>query len=845
MMRSGPFSVISPRQNELSHSPPTQPRDLPLTTLKKFNFIFLIVLTPLVFSQEVATISGFVRDNASGEPLAYTNVYVKKSNTGSAANIDGYYVLANIPAGTKEVVASIIGYEMATKEVSIQAGQELRLDFRLKRTVLEGETVDVFGEAQKIRQLVEPSRVTLDVRTLETAPAFIEPDLFRTVQMLPGVQTLNDFSSALYVRGSTPDQNLIMLDGITVYNPYHLGGIFSTFNTDAIKEADFHAGGFPARYGGRMGAILNVINREGNTEKFQGNANISLVSSKILLEGPAPEFLGIKGSWMVAGRRTYFDQIINAFIRRSEDAKESGFKFPYYFYDYQAKVNLDINSDHRVTYSRFYGDDILGMDLSDSFEEYDFSSDYYENTKTSFKIDWPWGNHTNSLTWRWLVNPRLVARTFIANSRYRFHFDMTAKEKSDWRMGTDTGVYQSEFSFDFFDIIDDRTVETELSWHGIQNHQLMGGAQLKRVNYNLGMQFEFSLEDTTISLNPLGMKDQTTEAAIFIQDKWDVTSKLALQIGARLTDYSLHNKLYFDPRLGLKYLLRQDLSLKIALGRYHQFLTIANPEDETWRIIDFWMGLPADRPATYADHAILGVEYLSEKNWLFRAETYYKHFENLITLKQGELFTAETDQLRFTPFNEFYNTKAYAYGLELLLKKTAGKIRGWIGYTYAETKRHIDKHGWYSPKYDRKHTLNIVGDIAVPIIKDTHFSLAVQATSGQPFTPPLGRYERWYSNHNGYVPWWEGEDINLVGEKNSDRLSNYFRIDVGFKQKKTLFGRPYERFIQLVNATNNVNALTYQYRRKSNKLTGETMGLERAAVPMFPFFLTFGYRIEF
>ena len=811
--------------------------------MKKRDLTLFFILTSVVFSQEAATIGGFVRDDASGEPLAYTNVFVKGSNTGSAANIDGYYVLANFPAGTKEVVASIIGYGMVKKEVTVQAGQELRLDFRLNRTVLEGETIDVFGEAQKMRQLVEPSRVTLDMRTLETAPAFVEPDLFRTVQMLPGVQTLNDFSSALYVRGSTPDQNLIMMDGITIYNPYHLGGIFSTFNTDAIKEADFHAGGFPARYGGRMGAILNVINREGNTEKFQGNANISLVSSKILMEGPTPKIMKMKGSWMVAGRRTYFDQIINAILRSSGAGKEA--KFPYYFYDYQIKVNLDLNPDHRLTYSRFYGDDVLEINVSSNEEEYDVYSDYYENRKSRFKIEWPWGNHTNSLTWRWLVNPKLVARTFVANSRYRFHFDMTIREEGDWRMESETGTYGDQFSFDFFDIIEDRTLETELSWHGIANHQLMGGAQLKRVNYSLGMEFEYSNLDTTLFLNPLNMEDQTVETALFVQDKWDVSSKLALQIGGRLMDYSLHKELYFDPRFGLKYLLRQDLSLKLALGRYHQFLTIANPEDETLRIIDFWLGLPADQPATYSDHAILGVEYLSGKNWLFRAETYYKHFENLITLKQGELFTEETDQLRFTPFNEFDETRAYAYGLELLFKKTAGRVRGWVGYTYAETKRHIDKHGWYYPKYDRKHTLNLVGDVAIPIIRETYFSTALQASSGQPFTPPLGRYEKWNTSHDAYMPYWGYYENNLVGRKNSDRLPTYFRLDIGLKQKKQFFSFPYERFIQLVNVTNRVNALTYQYRNKTNRLTGERLGLERAAVPMFPFFLTFGYRIEF
>ena len=250
---------------------------------------------------------------------------------------------------------------MSTQEYELEAGQNLRLDFRLQQTILEGEAVDVFGEAQKMRELVEPSRISLDLRTLQSVPAFIEPDLFRTVQLLPGVQTLNDYSSALYVRGSTPDQNLIMLDGITDYNPYHLGGIFSTFNTDAIKEADFHAGGFPARYGGRMGAILNVINREGNTEEFEGHANISLISSKVLLEGPLPKYKGLKGSWMIAGRRTYFDQFFNALVAWS--GGPSDFEFPYFFYDYQLKVNVDLSQDHRLTYSRFYGDDILDLSL--------------------------------------------------------------------------------------------------------------------------------------------------------------------------------------------------------------------------------------------------------------------------------------------------------------------------------------------------------------------------------------------------------------------------------------------------------------------------------------------------
>jgi hypothetical protein len=194
--------------------------------LRKFNRILLFFLTSVIFAQETATISGFVRDEASGEPLGYANVFIKDTNIGGATNMEGYFVITNVPVGAREIAVSIIGFEMITDSIMVFAGENQRLDFRLRSTVLEGEAVDVFGEIQKMRQLVEPSRVSLDLRTLEMAPAFVEPDLFRTVQLLPGVQTLNDFSSALYVRGSTPDQNLVMLDGITIYNPYHLGGIF-------------------------------------------------------------------------------------------------------------------------------------------------------------------------------------------------------------------------------------------------------------------------------------------------------------------------------------------------------------------------------------------------------------------------------------------------------------------------------------------------------------------------------------------------------------------------------------------------------------------------------------------
>ena len=265
-----------------------------------------------MFSQNISSINGFVRDDRSGEPISYANVFLSNTTLGAATNRDGYFIISNIPNGEYEINATMIGYGLFKQDINIIEDKSIRLDIRLIEKVIQTSEVLVTAERQKFERSMESSQISLDIREINSAPAFIEPDVFRTLQMLPGVQTTSDFSSALYVRGSTPDQNLIMLDGIAVYNPYHLGGIFSTFNTDAIKEADFHAGGFPARYGGRMGAILNVLNREGNTGKVKGSANISLISSKGLIEGPLPNWKGMKGSWMVSGRRTYFDTVIDA-----------------------------------------------------------------------------------------------------------------------------------------------------------------------------------------------------------------------------------------------------------------------------------------------------------------------------------------------------------------------------------------------------------------------------------------------------------------------------------------------------------------------------------------------------
>ena len=786
-----------------------------------------------------------MRDNATGEPLSYVNVFVVVGGSykGSASNQDGYYLISNLFPGEYNVNASIIGYKMMTNNVILDKEDEARLDFRLDVSAIEGEEVNVSAERIKFEQSMESSRISLDLREINTVPGFIEADVFRTLQMLPGVQSGGDFSSALYVRGSTPDQNLIMLDGITVYNPYHLGGIFSTFNTDAIKEADFHAGGFPARYGGRMGAILNVINREGNTEKITGSGNISLVTGKALIEGPLPKWKGMKGSWLLSGRRTYFDQFVKLLTGGTGE-------FPYYFYDYQFKTNLDLGQNHRLTYTRFYGDDIVRYSGSDESSNNDGGT-----SKNKYGIDWPWGNHTNGLNWRWIVSPKMVAKTFLSSSRYRYDFNFNYDNKESY-IDNDSTI-QNNLAFDIIykDIIKDRTLETEIVFNVNEKHTITSGFQLKDINFELVNEFRITTLDTTFLEIPLNMKNKTREFSTYIQDKWDATDKIKFQGGLRFAHYNLHDTLYIEPRIGMKYNFSSDMSFKINWGRYHQFLITANDPDENFRLIDLWLGLPADKPASVSDHTILGFEYFSPKNILYRVETYYKDFDHLLSLKQEEVYTENEDDVQTTTMNEFWDTDAYAYGLELLVKKTSGKFKGWVGYTFAKTFNYTPPNGWYAPNHDRTHTLNVVTTVELPnwVSDNLEMNASLTASSGNPYTPIKGRSYDWEKELNGTRDEeraidleWKLNNKYLVDEKNSDRYPSYFRWDLGITRKnRRLFKWNYESYFQIINITNHKNALSYTYRTNTDQSVGNRGVVERAALNTFPFMIFTGVKFDF
>ena len=810
-------------------------------------YLLKVIIIALMFTslKSSPSISGFVRDISNGEPISYANVFISNSTIGSTTNRDGYFALSDLQVGKYELNVTMIGFASYKDSVELLTDESVRLDIVLRSQVLESSEILVTAERQKFQRAIESSQISLDIRELNSAPAFIEPDVFRTLQMLPGVQTTSDFSSALYVRGSTPDQNLIMLDGIAIYNPYHLGGIFSTFNTDAIKEADFRAGGFSARYGGRMGAILNVINREGNTEKIKGSANLSLISSKILIEGPVPKWRGIKGSWMFSGRRTYIDKVVNALKipngEKSEDGSDIYYEFPYYFYDYQIKANIDLNQDHRLTFTRFYGDDVLDFSYEDPIRVAQ-GNNVTVQQEFHLGLDWPWGNKTNGLTWRWIISPKTIAKTFISSSRYRFDFDLSFVDRDTYIYSDSTAINFTNFNWNIYDLIKDRTIETEVQYKLSKNHSLTAGAQLRNIDFDLGINYELTTQDTIFTWNPLSLKNSTQEFAVFAQDRWEISKNLKIRGGLRMTDYNLHDKVYLDPRLGVKYNLSDNIALKTNWGLYHQFLTTANNQDENLRLVELWLGIPENKPASISEHLITGLEYMSKENIFYRIELYKKTFDNLLTLKQDNAneFEGVTQD---STINEFWDTRGNSKGVELLIKKSSGRFNGWVGYTFSETKYFTQPNGWYSPNFDRTNTLNIVANFEIN--SDLEFSAALTQSTGNPYTKILGRVYDWEQNlyNDSY---WYPVDSYLVGDKNTERYEDYFRVDVGMTRKGgNIFGLKYDTYWQIMNLTRHLNILTYNYRTKTDPLTGNQLGVQRQPIPMFPLIFTFGVNFEF
>ena len=414
------------------------------------NFTYILLIFSLYFSQ--ITIAGFITDKSTGESLIGANIFVPKNDIGTASDKNGFYSLT-IDKNFESVIeinVQYLGYDLIIRKLSINNNvfiytPILNQDFELERSNIELDETEITGE-QETRQTVTPySSIKITQAQLSSLPSLAEADIFRTLQSLPGIMQLSEFSTGLVIRGGNTDQNLILLDGITVYNPSHLGGLFSNFIVDAVKEANLTKGGFNAEYGGRLSAVLDVVSREGNRNEISMKSSISLLSAKTILEGPF-----YKGAWLVSGRRTYFDKVFEAVDINVP---------PYYFYDIQGHIFTDLTYKDRISVSFYEGIDDF------EFGELALSGD--------------WGNETISLKYRRLFNEKLIGNFLVAKSKFFVNFGL----------GGDSGINEKDF-------IDDISFSGDFAYYPNTNLTIKTGYQYKDLSFSYQTSFD---QDTLFS----------------------------------------------------------------------------------------------------------------------------------------------------------------------------------------------------------------------------------------------------------------------------------------------------------------------------------------------------------
>ncbi len=718
----------------------------------KRNLIFSFIIISILKAQ-TSIISGFVSDSSSGEALIGANVFLRETGQGMATDINGYYIVQDIVPGNYTIMVSYIGFDMYKQKTRLSDDESKKVNINLVEQVVQLTEIEVTAEKLQRRNNIQPSKINLSPRMMKAAPALAEPDLFRTIQALPGVLTTSEFSTGLVIRGGNTDQNLIMLDGITVYNPSHLGGVFSNFIVDGVKEAELIKGAYNAEYGGRLSAVLNVISREGNKNEFKGKVNLSLLSAQTTLEGPF-----YKGAWVLSGRRTYFDLVLPKVLPDNINVNIP----PYYFYDIQSHIFSDITSKDRISLSYYSGIDDLFFD--------------------TFGLDGRWGNNTVSGHYRRVFSERLVGNILIANSRFFTEFGL----------GGDNGLVS-------YNEIDDKTLSADFSWFKTSNSTIKFGAQLKK----LGFEYTNKIYDST----QFQIKTEPLEFAQYIKLKYKSNNLFIIEPGLRLNLYDVYpDSLFPDLRLGLKYIITDNRYLNFSVGNYHQFISTFQ-DDFNPSILDNWIAADTSVSPGKSMQVVLGYEEYIKNMYKIQVEGYYKDLKNLLTYEEKRS-TSDAPVSDESLANIVTPADGYAYGFELFGQKMSGKLSGWVAYTYSVSRKimnsiYADGEQEYYTNWDRTHAFSVLGNYQFNTKWETNWRFALQ--SGQAYTPIMGYYVQKFPE--------SPEELfrTIPGTRNSGRYEPYSRLDIGVVYHAKIGKTNVDFFFQIINTLNRSNTFRKIY----------------------------------
>jgi len=649
-----------------------------------------LCLCQLAFAQNKFTISGYVKDSLTGETLIGATLQAGAKGRGVNSNAYGFFSIT-LDAGDYDVSCSFVGYQGRQLQLHLNANQTFNFLLPPKATASEEVVVYAKRRDENVKN-AQMGRFDLSVARVKALPVLLgEVDLLKSLQLLPGIRNAGEGNTGLYVRGGGPDQNLIILDDAVVYNTGHLFGFFSIFNADAIKNVTLIKGGMPAQYGGRLSSVLDVAMKDGNSNKLQVDGGIGLIASRLSIQGPIKKN---KASFIVSARRTYIDVLVKPFIPKSSAFAGSG----YYFYDLNTKVNYQVSEKDRLYLSGYFGKDVFD----------------FRNSQRAFSANIPWGNATATLRWNHVFNQRLFANTTLVYNKYNFAFNAS----------------QNNFNLKLASGIKDLNAKVDFDYYPAPQHKIKFGGLYTHHTFTPNV-LSGNQDSTVFAPNNANNK-YANEAALYIQDDWELTDKLKLNVGLRYSSFkqvgpytnytedangnkldSTHYgrgekvKAYggIEPRATLRYAINDQTSLKAAVTRNLQYIHLVSNAGSTLPT-DLWV------PSTYYVQPQIAWQYAAgvfknfkDNTFETSLEVYYKDMRNQIEYKEG--YTPSLTD----PEKQFVFGKGWSYGAELYIGKNKGRLTGWLGYTLSWTYRKfagLNGGQQYFAKYDRRHDLSAV-----------------------------------------------------------------------------------------------------------------------------------------
>ena len=781
--------------------------------MKKTIARLLLCFCSIIYAQ-THTVSGYISDAANGENIFGANIIIDSLKLGTTSNNFGFYSLT-LPEGNHTISYSYIGY--SSKQIKVNLQSDLIKNIEFTNVASELNEVKLYAE-KSIVETTETSVITLPIKQVFKIPALLgEVDVLKAIQLLPGVQS-SEGSSGFYVRGGGPDQNLILLDGVPVYNAAHLGGLFSIFNPDAIKNIRLTKGGFPARFGGRLSSVLEIDMKEGNMKEVKSDITIGLISSKLTFEGP---IIKDKTSFIISARRTYADLLIKPFVPENTNLSM-------YFYDINMKINHKISNKDRIFLSSYMGRDQFGVNYEENDRDY----------SDALQFGLGYGNITSTLRWNHLFNNKLFSNTTLTYSRYAFDTDFGINSTTS----TEFGGESYDIGFGYISGIKDYAGRIDFDYSPNPIHNLKFGYSYTYHHFFPGetsLNLNFSTPDSiaNFSLDTLlnfSENINAQEMFIYLEDNVKITNRLKANIGIHCGYYSL-DKFSLQPRFSTRYLLNENTSVKLSYAHMKQNIhllsnsSVGFPSDLWLPAIDSVPSQSSRQIAASINTILESPEFLQpflNKNSKFELslEAYYKTMSNLITYKAGYSNLESTES-----WENSIETggKGESYGLELFLQKKTGRTTGWIGYTLSWTNRQFENINfgeWYPYKYDRRHDFAIV--LSHKINDTWDISTTWTYGTGNAITFPQAMYLGQPNNQYNTI-----DLVESYGERNSTRLNPYHRLDIGVshhKQKKY-----YERIISF-GAYNAYNRKNPFFAYLSYDENGDRVAKQVSLFPIIP-----------